>query len=138
MLLAEGQDSAVQIAEFGGKLVFACLRVLPHPPLKRLTELLIFAFEQYLYIGGSLLVFGLCAKPFDTWAETAFKVVFETRSGQFAVNLDLAGAKLEGTVYQIQRIPGHRRGQERAVVAGAVTGQLTRNNDFWEGFVRKF
>ena len=64
-------------------------------------------------------------------------MVFETWAGEFAVDLDLAGSELKGTIDQVQRVASHRRRQKRAVIAGAVTHDLSRDDDLWEWFVRE-
>ena len=79
---------------------------MPHSLFECLGQLLVAALEQDLNVGRRLLIFLLSAEAFDARAKTAFQMVFETRPRQFAVDLDLAGAKLERAIYEIRAFCG--------------------------------
>src|SRR5690606_11864356 len=79
----------------------------------------------------------LRAEPFDTRAETAFEVIFEAGPRQFSVDLDIAGAKLESAVDEVECFPRRIPRQERAVVVAAVADDVERENYFWDRFVRE-
>ena len=138
MLFAEGENGPVQVAIFRGQLIFVLLGVLPHSLFQRLCQFFVAALEQGFDIGRRLLIFVLRAEPFNARAETPFEMIFQTGAGKFAVDLDLAGAELEGAVYQIQCVAGERRRQERAVIIRAVADDLSRNDHLRERLIREF
>src|SRR5690606_28690377 len=87
LLIAELQNCAVQITKLCCKLEFILLGIVPHPPLEVGGKLLVAPLEQGTDVAGRLDVLVLRAEPFDTWAETAFEVIFEAGPRQFAVDL---------------------------------------------------
>ena len=64
-------------------------------------------------------------------------MIFETRTRQFAVDLDLAGAQLEGSIDEIQRVASKNSGQKRPVIAGAIADDLSCDHDLRIRFVRQ-
>ena len=64
-------------------------------------------------------------------------MIFEARTRQFAVDVDIASAKLERTIDQIQSFSRERRRQKRAVIIRAVSLDASRDNDFRERLVRQ-
>src|SRR5690606_36876710 len=104
LLIAELQNGAVQVAEFCCQLEFVLLGVVPHSPFEVGGKLLVTPLEQGTDVAGGLNIFILRAEPFYTWAEATFEMVFEAGPRQFAVDLDIACAKLKRAIDQVKRL----------------------------------
>ena len=125
----------MQVAVFGGKLILAFFRELPHAAFERLGEFLVLALEQRFDVDGGLLIFVLRAEALYARAEAAFEGILETRTRQLAVELDVAGAQLKGAVDEVQRISRERGRQERAILIRSIADDAARDHDLWERLV---
>src|SRR6187549_2094929 len=127
----------MEIAITSSDLVLSFLGKFPHPLFEIASELFVLSLEQDLHVAGCFLIFVLRAQSLDTWSEASLEMIFETRTRQFAVDVDIARAKLERTIDQIQSFPCEGLGQKRAVIIRTVSIDLSRHDDFRERLVRE-
>ena len=65
-------------------------------------------------------------------------MIFEARTSQFAVNVDLARPQLKRAIDQIERFAGEDSGQKRAVIVRAVANDPPGDDDLRKRLIGQF
>jgi hypothetical protein len=135
LLLGDGEDGLAQVAVLRRHLEAHLLGGAQHPPLVLVGQLAVPAFEKHPHVAHRLGVLVRRAEALDARAEATLDVVFEAGARELAVDLDVAGAQLEGAVDEIDGTAREARGQERPEVERAVALDAARDHHAREGLV---
>src|SRR5262249_61873597 len=113
LLLAQPLDGPKLIAVAGGALVPLLIRCALHTLVQASLELGGLAPEQELDVGDRLVILPHAAQSPDARTQAALDGILEAGALHLAVNLHRAGAKLEISVGQVQRLGSQRKREKR-------------------------
>src|SRR5205809_333026 len=135
LLLGKFDYSLAQIAIFSREFVAHLFGRVQHSRFKFVGQFRVATLQQHAHVAHGLLIFFRRAQTLNARPETAFDVVFQTRTRRFAIDLNVAGTQLKGAIDQIDRATRHRGRQKRTKIKRAVVLDPASDHAFWKRFV---